>query len=81
VAAKEPSWMIFRELLFVGAQGSVGRWSLNVWKEKTHITVCKLQETQLEVRDDSLRLMPTVVVTATKDDENDDLMDLTDSPE
>ncbi len=88
MAAKEPSWMIFRELLFVGAQGSVGRWSSNVWKEKTRKAVSKLQKTPLEQKDGSLRRMPTIVVTATNDGENDDLMvdailslDLTDSPE
>ena len=41
---------------------------------ETHKAVCKLQKTPLEQRDGSLCLMPTVVVTATKDDENDDLM-------
>jgi hypothetical protein len=75
VAAKAPSWKLFRELLFVGAQGSVGTWSSNVWKEKTHQAVCKSQETPLEQRNGSLCRMPTVVVVAAaKDEENDDFM-------
>jgi hypothetical protein len=88
VAAEALSWKILRELLFVGAQGSVGTWSSIVWKEKTYKAVSKLMKTPLEQKDGSLRCMPKVVVTATKDDGNADFMvdeivslDLTESPE
>jgi hypothetical protein len=88
VAAEAASWKILRELLFVGAQGSVGTWSSNVWKEKTYKAVSKLIKTPLEQKDGSLRCMRKVVVTATNDGENANFMvdeiislDLDESPE
>ena len=67
VAVRSDSWKYLRELLQVGAKGSLSDtpWSFNVWYHKTCTAVSNLMHAPMEQADGSRRKMPRVVVTFT----------------